>query len=92
LFGRSGHPVGARKCDQQGNLERFPIQLDRKALSLFSGDPTQSLPQIVVTGRGETRFEEALVEAHRRRPDAIGVDIGFDDGDAGGFLPAAILP
>ena len=38
--------------------------------------------QIVVTGRGETQFEEALVEAHRRRPDAIGVDIGFDDGDA----------
>jgi hypothetical protein len=38
--------------------------------------------QIVVTGRGETRFEEALVEAHRRRPDAIGVDIGFDDGNA----------
>src|SRR6202045_1133476 len=38
--------------------------------------------QIVVTGRGETQFEEALVEAHRRRPDAIGVDIGFDDGNA----------
>jgi starch synthase len=38
--------------------------------------------QIVVTGRGETQFEEALVEAPRRRPDAIGVDIGFDDGDA----------
>lgn len=38
--------------------------------------------QIVVTGRGETRFEEALVEAQRRRPGAIGVDIGFDDGDA----------
>lgn len=38
--------------------------------------------QIVVTGRGETRFEEALVEAQRRRPDAIGVEIGFNDGAA----------
>src|SRR6202790_5126791 len=38
--------------------------------------------QIVVTGRGETQFEEALVDVHRRRPDAIGVDIGFDDGNA----------
>jgi starch synthase len=38
--------------------------------------------QIVVTGRGETRFEVALVEAQRRRPGAIGVDIGFNDGDA----------
>lgn len=38
--------------------------------------------QIVVTGRGETRFEDALVEAQRRRPGAIGVDIGFNDGDA----------
>lgn len=38
--------------------------------------------QIVVTGRGEARFEEALVAAQRRRPDAIGVDIGFNDGDA----------
>ncbi len=38
--------------------------------------------QIVVTGRGETRFEVALMEAQRRRPGAIGVDIGFNDGDA----------
>lgn len=38
--------------------------------------------QIVVTGRGETRFEEALVAAQRRRPGAIGVDIGFNDGNA----------
>lgn len=38
--------------------------------------------QIVVTGRGEPQFERALMEAHRRRPDAIGVDIGFDEGDA----------
>ena len=38
--------------------------------------------QIVVTGRGERQFEDALVDAHRRRPDAIGVDIGYDDGNA----------
>jgi starch synthase len=38
--------------------------------------------QIVVTGSGEPRIEQALVEAHRRRPDAIGVVIGFNDGQA----------
>src|SRR6201990_19159 len=38
--------------------------------------------QIIVTGSGEPRIEQALVEAHRRRPDAIGVVIGFNDGQA----------
>jgi starch synthase len=38
--------------------------------------------QIVVTGSGEPAIEQALVEAHRRRPDAIGVVIGFNDGQA----------
>ncbi|WP_441243032.1 glycogen synthase GlgA [Tardiphaga sp. 768_D3_N2_1] len=38
--------------------------------------------QIVVTGRGETAIENALMEAHRRRPDAIGVAIGFNDREA----------
>jgi starch synthase len=38
--------------------------------------------QIIVTGNGEPQFEQALVEAHRRRPDAIGVQIGFNDGQA----------
>jgi starch synthase len=38
--------------------------------------------QIVVTGMGEPALEQALVEAHRRRPDAIGVTIGFNDGQA----------
>jgi len=38
--------------------------------------------QIVVTGSGETELEDALVEAHRRRPDAIGVAIGFSDAQA----------
>src|SRR5579864_5292032 len=38
--------------------------------------------QIVVTGRGEPEIEKALVAAHRRRPDAIGVVIGFNDGQA----------
>src|SRR6201996_485030 len=38
--------------------------------------------QIIVTGRGEPAIEQALVDAHRRRPDAIGVAIGFNDGQA----------
>src|SRR5262245_28623650 len=38
--------------------------------------------QIVVTGSGEAAIEQALVDAHRRRPDAIGVAIGFNDGQA----------
>jgi starch synthase len=38
--------------------------------------------QIVVTGSGEPEIEKALVEAHRRRPDAIGVNIGFNEGQA----------
>lgn len=38
--------------------------------------------QIVVTGRGEARFEAALTEAQRRRPQAIAVRIGFCDKEA----------
>jgi starch synthase len=38
--------------------------------------------QIVVTGSGEPAIEQALVDAHRRRPDAFGVAIGFNDGQA----------
>jgi len=38
--------------------------------------------QIVVMGRGEPQFETALRTAHARRPEAIGVAIHFDDGDA----------
>ncbi|WP_407152613.1 glycogen synthase GlgA [Bradyrhizobium sp. ORS 86] len=38
--------------------------------------------QILVTGSGEPAIEEALVAAHRRRPDAIGVVIGFSDAQA----------
>jgi starch synthase len=38
--------------------------------------------QIVVTGRGEPEIEQAVVAAHRRRPDAIGVAIGFNDAQA----------
>ncbi|MGE9009687.1 glycogen synthase GlgA [Leptospira interrogans] len=38
--------------------------------------------QIVVTGSGEPHIEQALVDAHRRRPDSIGVVIGFNDGQA----------
>jgi starch synthase len=38
--------------------------------------------QIVVTGRGEPGIEQALIDARRRRPDAIGLAIGFNDGQA----------
>jgi starch synthase len=38
--------------------------------------------QIVVSGSGEPALEQALVDAHRRRPDAIAVTIGFNDGQA----------
>ena len=38
--------------------------------------------QIIVAGSGEPGIEQALVDAHRRRPDAIGVAIGFNDGQA----------
>ncbi len=38
--------------------------------------------QIIVTGSGEHHIEQALVDAHRRRPHAIGVVIGFNDGQA----------
>jgi starch synthase len=38
--------------------------------------------QIVATGSGEPALEQALVAAHRRRPDAIGVVIGFNDAQA----------
>jgi starch synthase len=38
--------------------------------------------QIVVTGSGEPAIERALLEAHYRRPDAIGVAIGFNDAQA----------
>src|ERR1700744_3331021 len=38
--------------------------------------------QIIVTGSGEPEIEQALIEARRRRPDAIGVAIGFNEGQA----------
>jgi starch synthase len=38
--------------------------------------------QIVVTGSGEPQIEQALIDARRRRPDAIGVSIGFNDAQA----------
>ncbi|KYG21284.1 glycogen synthase, partial [Bradyrhizobium sp. AT1] len=38
--------------------------------------------QIVVTGSGEPALEQALIDAHRRRPDSIGVVIGFNDAQA----------
>lgn len=36
----------------------------------------------MVTGSGEPALEQALIDAHRRRPDAIGVTIGFNDAQA----------
>src|SRR5262249_50346352 len=38
--------------------------------------------QIIVTGSGEPRFEEALVSAHRPRPRSNGVVIGFNEAQA----------
>jgi starch synthase len=38
--------------------------------------------QIIVTGSGEPALERALIAAHRRRPDAIAVNIGFNDAQA----------
>ncbi len=38
--------------------------------------------QIVVMGRGEPQFEQALRVAHARRPESIGVAIDFNDGEA----------
>ncbi len=38
--------------------------------------------QIVVVGSGEKRFEEAVLGLRRRRPDAVGAHIGFDDDQA----------
>lgn len=35
--------------------------------------------QIVVTGKGEPRFENALLQAQARGPESIAVKIGFDD-------------
>src|SRR5260370_38691902 len=38
--------------------------------------------QIIVTGSGEPHIDQALVDAHRPRPDPIEVAIGFNDGQA----------
>ncbi|MEI9994183.1 MAG: glycogen synthase GlgA [Rhizomicrobium sp.] len=38
--------------------------------------------QIIVTGKGETEFEEALKDVERRNPDSIAAAIRFDDGEA----------
>ena len=38
--------------------------------------------QLVVIGQGEGRFEHALRGLARRRPDAVGVHVGFDEGQA----------
>ena len=38
--------------------------------------------QIIVTGKGDPSFEQGLLEARNRRPDAIAVAIRFDSGEA----------
>lgn len=38
--------------------------------------------QIVATGSGEKRFEDAILDLRRRHPGAVGAIIGFDDGEA----------
>jgi starch synthase len=47
-----------------------------------AGEIIEAGGQIIVTGSGEPEIEQALVDAHRRRPDAIGVAIGFNDAQA----------
>jgi len=65
---RSGRPAGAS--------EGIDLVLSAADEIIDAGG------QIVVTGSGEPEIEQALVDAHRRRPDAIGVTIGFNDGQA----------
>lgn len=38
--------------------------------------------QLIVTGKGEQRFEDALLTAQQKRPDAVAVKIGFCDREA----------
>jgi len=38
--------------------------------------------QIIVTGKGDASLEQGLLEARRRRPDAIAVALRFDSGEA----------
>ena len=38
--------------------------------------------QIVATGSGERRFEDAILDLRRRHPGAVGAHIGFDDDEA----------
>jgi starch synthase len=38
--------------------------------------------QIIVTGKGEARYEDALLRAQERSPRSIAVKIGFDDEEA----------
>jgi starch synthase len=38
--------------------------------------------QIIVTGKGEAKFEEALRDVARRNPDSVAAAIRFDDGEA----------
>jgi starch synthase len=38
--------------------------------------------QIIVTGKGDAVFEQALMEARRQRPEAMAVAIRFDSGEA----------
>jgi starch synthase len=38
--------------------------------------------QIIIAGKGDPQFEEALIDTQRRRPDAIAAAIRFDSGEA----------
>ncbi|MBP0112763.1 glycosyltransferase [Bradyrhizobium vignae] len=48
----------------------------------FTDGASDAGGQIVVTGKGEPRFEEALLQAQERAPQSIAVKIGFDDAEA----------
>jgi len=38
--------------------------------------------RLIVTGKGEARFEAALLQAQQRRPQAVAVRLGFDNDEA----------
>jgi starch synthase len=57
----------------------------QKGVDLVLDSPqtiVESGGQIVVTGKGEAQFEEALLQVQERYPGSVAVKIGFDDREA----------
>src|SRR5260221_11730555 len=51
-----------------------------------AGEIIEAGGQIIVTGSGDPEIQQALVDARRRRPDAIWVAIGFNEAPAPGIF------